>query len=217
MGVVDPMGRATVLEGSRKSYHVSHVLTPYVLAMSTVESRAAFRRWRKYAPDEPIVWRRNGKHLYWATLKSASLEDELLKMARRRERGLRQSIATLARWTGSTRDLVSRVLKGLAARGMGTLTTERGRFAKATFRVLGNSITQPIGVKAAQLSAERDAAFVERYRKRYTEEEWAELMALGELWRYRLALNLSELGFDGPDAQERYLRYMGHEGELRLS
>jgi hypothetical protein len=212
--------RAITLAGDvrpRFAVHGSQIITPYIASKTTVEQRAALSRWAAYNPTEPIAWRPSGRGLYWVTLKAASLEDELLKMARRRERGLRQSIATLARWTGSSRDLVTRVLRSLASRGIGMLKTERGRFAKATFRLLENSITQPIGVKAAQLSAERDAAFVERYRKRYSEEEWAELMAQGELWRYRLALHLSELGFDGPNAQTEYLRFMGHTGELRLS
>jgi len=217
MGIVVPMGRATVLGTRRKGYHPSHVITPYIAEKATPATLRAFALWRRYNPEEPVLWRSNGRHVYWVTLKAASLEDELLKMARRRTRGLQQSFATLARWTGSSADMVARVLRSLAKRGMGTLTTELGRMAKATFRVLGKINPAANVVKAAALSEERDAAFVERYRKRYTEEEWAELMALGELWRYRLALHLSELGFDGPDAQERYLRFMGHTGELRLS
>jgi hypothetical protein len=221
MGVVDPVtGRAIVLGGRRNGYHPSHVITPYIAEKATAATLRAFELWRRYNPEEPVVWRLSGRHLYWVTLKAASLEDELLKMARRRERGLRQSIATLARWTGASRDLVARTLRSLAKRGMGTLTTERGRYAKATFRVLGINHAANV-VKAAGLEAlsseERDARFVERYRKRYSEEEWAELMAQGELWRYRLALHLSELGFDGPNAQTEYLRFMGHTGELRLS
>lgn len=205
MGQVDGRGRATMLGTSRKGYHVSHVITPYVREMSTIESRRAFELWRRYNPYEPIVWRRSGRGLYWTTLKAASLEDELLKMARRRERGIRQSIATLARWTGATADLVSRVLRSLAKRGIGSLVTERGRHARATFRLFANSIPQPIRHRDAALNEER---LIASYRKRYSDEEWAELMRLGELWREGLKRSLAAVGFEGPDAEPRYLAYM---------
>jgi len=136
------------------------VITPYVSALTTVEQRASLSYFERYNPHEPIVWRKSGRGLYWVTLKYASLEDELLRMARRRERGIRQSIATLARWTGSSEDLVSRVLKGLARRGIGTLTTERGRRARATFRLIGKSIPQPNRYKDAGLSRSKSVRYL---------------------------------------------------------
>jgi hypothetical protein len=146
-------------DGNPRQRHRSHVITPYIGALSTVEQRAALDRFHRYAPHEPIVWRRSGRGLYWVTLKFDSLEHEILKLARRRERGLRQSIATIARWTGSTADLVSRVLRSLASRGIGTLAVERGRYARATFRIVARSIPQPNRHRAAALT-DQPGAFV---------------------------------------------------------
>lgn len=217
MGSNDGIGRATML-GERRGYDSSQVILPHVLEHTTPEQREALRKVVRFDPHVKIVWERVGGRWRWETAEHVRVRDELLVMARRRSRGIRKSLAELARWTGSSPDTVGRILRTLAARGMATLSTGRGRYARAIFVLVAQSMPQPLVSRDAALTpAEREARFIERYKRRYTPEEWAELMAQGELWRYRLALHLSELGFDGPNAQTDYLRFMGHTGELRLS
>ncbi len=196
----------SIILGNRKGYHGSHVVTPYIEALTTVEQRAALRKFARYQPEEPITWRRAGRGLFWVTLKRASLEDELLSMARRRERGIQQSIATLARWTGASADLVSRVLRSMAKRGLGTLSVSRGRYGKATFRLVGFQSRSHKRYKAAGLNAEapkgRDPMAI------YSEDERAKIEADAYAWRVGLSRSLEAMGFTGPDAESDYLAYM---------
>jgi hypothetical protein len=192
----DPLGeenrvandRRLIDPGMRRGVHFSHVATPYVYALSTVEQRRALGRFERYHPFEPIVWRKAGRGLYWTTQKFASLEDELLRMARRRERGLRQSLATLARWTGSTADLVARVLRSLVSRGIGTLLVERGRYGRSTFRLVGIQSRSLKGIKDAALNSS------ERRWLSYSEEERAKLEADAYAWRVGLQRSLEAVG-----------------------
>jgi hypothetical protein len=187
---------AGVPVGRRKTYDLSHVVTPYVAKLAPAGSIAALRVFSRYQPMEPVVWRRAGRAIYWNTLKSDTLEHELLALARRRTRGIRQSIATLARWTGSTPDSVSRALRALVKRGAGMLEVGKGRYAVAVFRAVGAVNAATNSARAAGLTDEQVS---ERYMARYTDEEQAKLHADAYAFRSGLMLSLAAVGYDDPD------------------
>jgi hypothetical protein len=224
MGLVDGRGRASYL-GTRKAFDVSTIIRPEVYEKTSYGQRESVRRYTRFHPFEKIVWIRSGEgRLWWTTVERARIEADLLAMARKRQRGLRKSFAELARWVGSTPMTVSRVLRSLADRGIGVLTTGRGRYASTSFVLVGNSMQQSIGSKGDALTSKHelqrrdrdviDEAGLALVRIRESQREWMtleraeELEALAEHWRYRLALSLSYIGFHGEGAQERYLAFM---------
>ena len=216
MGSVDVTGRALryAPDGARRGYDASQVITPDIFPHTTVGQRHALRVTIRYQPMVKVVWERSGDRWYWSTAEYARIRDELLTMARKRQRGLRRSMAELARWTGTTPDMVARVLKGLVARGIGTLVTGRGRYARTVFRVVARSMPQPYGVKAAALSyaAGTKAANDRMGERRYaclTPTEQARMEHDRFLWKKGLREHLAELGFEGPDAEDAYLAFMG--------
>jgi DNA-binding transcriptional regulator YhcF (GntR family) len=184
-------GRAIVLAGPRRGYQATDVILPYILRNTTPEATWSFRRFAQFCDTSGVVWYLNAGGKYsWTTKQRQALERYILKTARKRERGIRQSMSSLARKLEVSPSTIKRVLGAMARRGMVSVgSTGRGRYAMSVIRIIGNSIRQPIGVKDDELISAST-----RYWNRYTEEEQDKLLADAYAWKVNLAYSMAEAG-----------------------
>jgi DNA-binding transcriptional regulator YhcF (GntR family) len=198
-----PWTSASVLSGTRRGYDISQVVTPDIYARTTVEQRASLRTLLRYRPHEQIVWQADGRGgMWWTTRLANDLEREVMRSARKRERGLRGSLRSMASKLDVSVSTLRRVLGQLVKRGYVTLSTGRGRYAMAVVRVVARSMHQPIGSRVGALNSYVDGA-TRKYLARFSEEEIAELQARRYAFRVTMLHEAREAGF-GQDV-EAYL------------
>jgi DNA-binding MarR family transcriptional regulator len=167
-------GRAALpmRDEQRRGYRITDVIPAFIQAHTTPESSAAFHRFIRYGDTSDVVWYADWQGRYrWTTQRRLDIERAVTKATRKRERGIRGSMAMIARSLGVNVSTLSRVIETMVGRGLLLVRKSGlGRYSRTSIIGLGSC--------AVNQSTYKHVGLIDWIDEGISDEEAAEIVAM---------------------------------------